>query len=184
MRINWVFADSYQLDPTIDLDRIKAVGPSWGSWTTWRSCGTDNVICNDRAKANDLLKRAFQAVCNFYVPRKYYQDLGRPVGIKMYEGDFIEEPPHAEDIVGMHLASTQSDIILLVGFDFSSADDITDKMKKHNLKNYYGLARSLIASNDQVQWVLVDHNAKMDKLFDGFDNLAKDSMTNALQLLV
>ena len=88
MRINWIFADDLVLDPTIDVDQIKNIGATWGSWRTWRGCGTDNVLCHDRSRATELLGRAFQAVCNFHVPKKHYQDLGRPLGVKLYDGDF------------------------------------------------------------------------------------------------
>ena len=44
MNINWVLADQVVLDPTVDIDAMKAIGSFWGSWRTWRAYGTDNVI--------------------------------------------------------------------------------------------------------------------------------------------
>ena len=111
MQVNWVFADGHQLDPAIDIEKLKSIGPTWGSWRTWRSCGTDNVICHDRSKAEELLTRSFQTSCNFYIPKKYYQELNRPAGVKLYEGDFTQELDHIEDIIALHLIASTSDIV-------------------------------------------------------------------------
>lgn len=184
MRVNWIFADGYQLDPSVSIEQIKSVGSTWGSWRTWRGCGTDNVICHDRAKCIDLISRAFQAVCNFHVPKSYYQDLNRPMGVRLYEGDFNMDIDHHEDIVAMNLVANVSDIVLLVGFDFSLGNPPTDKFEQHKIQNYHGLIRSVINSNQTVQWVLVDHPAKLDKAYQNLPNLTCDSMANALQLLI
>ena len=86
MNIAWIVSSDYSLDPNIDIDDIKSVGPIWGSWRAWRSCAVDNVICDDASKAKELLARAFQAVCNFYLPRRHYQVLNRPQGAQWYDG--------------------------------------------------------------------------------------------------
>ena len=184
MRINWVFAEGYQLDPAVNIDAIKAVGPTWGSWRTWRSCGTDNVICHDRAKSLELVNRAFQAVCNFYVPKTFYEDLNRPMGVKLYDGDFQHDVDHHEDIVALHLVADVSDIVLLVGFNFGEIDPPEDKFEQVKLRNYHGLLRSTINANQTTQWVAVDHPAKLDKAYQNLPNLTCDSMENALQLLI
>lgn len=184
MRINWVFADTYQLDPTIDLERIKSIGPTWGSWRTWRGCGTDNVVCHDSAKAHELVKRALQAVCNLYIPKRYYQELGRPVGIKLYDGDFDHDLDHAEDVVSMHIVSGISDIVLMAGFDLGPISEVSDRFEKHKLQNYHGMIRSLLAQNETVQYVLVDHDANLDKAYQNLPNLTCDVMANVLKLLV
>jgi hypothetical protein len=184
MRVNWVFAEGYQLDPAVDADAVKSVGPTWGSWRTWRGCGTDNVICHDRAKAQELIKRAFQAVCNFYIPKKHYQDVGRPTGVKLYEGDFTQELDRIEDIIAMHLVSGISDIVLLVGFDFGPLPTVADQFEQHKLKNYHGLMRSTINSDQAVQWVAVDHPTELDKAYQNLSNLTCDSMESVLKLLL
>ena len=184
MRVNWVFADGYQLDPAVDITSVKGIGPTWGSWRTWRSCGTDNVICHDRGKAQELIKRAFQAVCNFHIPKKHYQDVGRPTGVKLYEGDFTQELDHIEDIIAMHLVAGASDIVLLVGFNLAPLTAPEDPFEQHKLRNYHGLIRSMIASDEVVQWVAVDHPAELDKAYQNLPNLTCDSMSNVLQLLI
>ena len=184
MKINWVLSASYILPAEIDIDAIKNIGPTWGSYKSWRSCNTDNVVCNDLSKSRELLKRAFQAVCNFYVPRHFYQDLGRPVGIKLYDGEFKEECQDIEDIVAMHLAANQSDIVLLAGFDFSSPIVPEDRFEQHQLKNRMGLMRGIIATTPQTQWVLVDHDKDLDKAYKNLPNLTCDVMANVLKLLL
>lgn len=184
MRINWVMASGYQLDPTVDVEKIKNIGSVWGSWTTWRTCGTDNVICSDFSKAKDLLNRAFQSVCNFYVPSPHYQDLGRPVGVKLYNGQYQEEVDNIEDIVAMHLALSCSDIILLCGFDMSKpiVSDL-DQFQKHKIKNRHGLIRGVISSNPNTQWVTIDHDNELDLAYQNLSNLSCDKMENVLNYL-
>lgn len=184
MRVNWVFSCAWIPDVTVDMACIKNVGPSWGSWKSWRGCDTDNVICHDRGRAQELLHRAFQAVCNFYVPRKYYQDLGRPVGVKLYDGDFLEETFDLEDIVAMHLAAANSDIILLAGFDLGKPIPVEDRFEMHKVRNRLGLMRQVMASNPGVQWVLIDHLAEIDVAFSELSNLTRDSVGNVLKLLL
>ena len=184
MRVNWVIASGYQLDPALDPDQLKLVGPIWGSWHTWRSCSTDNVICNDFSKSRELLDRAFQAVCNFYVPRKFYQDLGRPIGLKLYDGEFGQDIDHLEDIVAMHLAASVSDIVLLLGFDFGEIQLPENQLKKHKNINRHRLIRSIIAADDRIQWVAVDHPSELDKSYQNLPNLTCDTMENALKLLI
>jgi hypothetical protein len=184
MRINWIFADGYHLDPGRDPDQIKSIGPAWGSWRTWRSCGTDNVICHDFGKARELVSRAFHAVCNFYVPNKHFADLGRPIGARLYEGEFKHDLDHLEDIVAMHLVSTTSDIVLLVGFDLKPIPVDLDQHGLIKIKNYYGLVRSIIAADPAVQWVLVDHSNSIDPVFGDLPNLTCDEFDNVLKLLI
>lgn len=184
MRVSWVVAQGHALDPSINIEAVRSIGSLWGSWQTWRAWSTDNVICHDRARARELLDRAFQAVCNFYVPRAQYEFLQRPVGVKLYEGDYNMEVDGLEDIVAMHLAGSQSDIVLLLGYDLSPLAAPDDRLERHKLQNRHGLMRGTMVANDQVQWVLVDHPAELDKAYQTLPNLTCDTMANVLQLLV
>jgi hypothetical protein len=184
MNINWVIADGYHVDPTIDLTVLQNIGPIWGSWRTWRSCGTDNVICHNTAKAQELIQRDFQKNCNFFVPEKNFKSIGRPNGVQVYGGEFNEETNSIEDIIALHLSSSKSEIILLLGFNLQKiSTEITDKFELHKIKNYYGLTRSLIASKSEIQFVLVDHPGEPDKSFQDLANLTCDTLENVLQLL-
>jgi hypothetical protein len=183
MKIAWVTASGYQFDPSVSLEQIKSVGPIWGSWQTWRGCNTDNVICNNQRKSRELLDRAFQAVCNFYVPRSLYEPLARPVGVKFYDGEFSSEVDDIEDIISLHLAASQSDIVLMLGFTWTLPKDIEDRLERHKLANRHGLMRGAIDGMPNVQWVAVD-SGEMDKSYQSLSNLTSDSLPNVLQLLV
>jgi hypothetical protein len=180
MNVNWVLADSIVLDPTVDTTQLKNLGSLWVSWRTWRSCQTDNVICNDSVKSADLIKREFQKTCNFYIPNSVYQQLNRPDGVRLYEGEFVHEVDHQEDIVAMHLAASSSDIVLLLGFDLTEKQPNPDTLLEHRARNYRGLVRQAIADNNQVQWLLVDHPESVMKEFANLENLSTDTMANVL----
>ena len=83
MNLTWVFASNYILDPVIDNDQIKNIGSTWGSWSTWRTCGTDNVVCHDKNKAQELVDRSFQNSCNFFVSQSFAQKLKNASGVKV-----------------------------------------------------------------------------------------------------
>lgn len=176
MNISWVIAEGYQFDPTINVDIIKDIGPIWGSWTTWRGCSTDNVICNNYNKAKELIERDFHKGCNFYLPNKIWQELNRPLGIQSYDGKFEHDMNRTDDIVALHLASNMFDIVLLIGFDLSPMTSDSDR-------HYYGHVLSVIKQHPNTQWVLVDHPADLDKNFQDLANLTCDNLGNVLQLL-
>jgi len=184
MNVSWVFAAGYNLDPTVAVEQIKKVGPSWGSWKTWRSCGTDNVICDDLSKTRELLARAFQAVCNFHTRREYFMDLGRPVGLKWYNGEFNQQTNDIEDIIAMHLCCDNTDIVLLAGFDFSKPAAPADAFQRHKIANRHGLQHNILSRHPDIQFVIIDHPEEMDKNYQNLSNLTCDSLDNALQLLV
>lgn len=182
MNVSWVLADSIQLDPLVDLSKIKEIGPLWGSWKTWRGCQTDNVICHDIDKAQELIKRSFQNNCNFYIPNDAWIPLDRPDGVKLYEGKFLDEF-QPEEIVAMHLAASQSDIVLLLGFDLTEQSKNPDRLLEHRAHVYRTLIKHCIENNSEVQWVLVDHPGDIMKFLSKLPNLVKDSMETALSLL-
>lgn len=182
MNVSWVLSESVLLDPTQDLEPLKNIGAFWGSWSTWRSCQTDNVICNDPIRAGDLIKRNFQQTCNFYIPNAVFQQLGRPEGVRVYEGTFEHDLDHKEDIVALHLVVGTSDIVLLLGFDLTDRAPHPDRLEEHRRQNYRGLIRQAIKDNDGIQWVLVDHPGEIGKDMR-LDNLTADTMSNVLKLL-
>jgi hypothetical protein len=184
MNISWVIADGYQVDPTIDLNILKNIGPIWGSWRTWRSCDTDNVICHNNTKAQELIQRDFQKNCNFFVPEKNFRDLGRPNGVQFYGGEFEQETHSIEDVVALHLAASRSGIVLMLGFNLQKIPtEIADRFELHKIKNYHGLIHSLINKQSDIQWVLIDHNGPTDKSFGEMANLTNDTLKNVLDLL-
>jgi hypothetical protein len=118
-----------------------------------------------------------------YIPKHDYQGLDRPMGVKLYDGEYNLQISRVEEVIAMHLAAQSSDIVLMLGFDLVVPENITDKQEQHNIKNYHGLVRSAIASNDTVQWVAVDHTATPDQAYSALSNFSCDVMDNVLQLL-
>lgn len=150
MNVNWVIADTTILDPTIDISGMKEVGPMWGSWKTWRQCQTDNVICHDMSKAQELIKRNFHTTCNFYIPNENWVALDRPDDVRLYEGKFLDEF-QPDEIVAMHLAASVSDIVLLLGFDWSDKPKNSNKLLEHRNQAYRALITHCIEGNPEVQ---------------------------------
>jgi hypothetical protein len=183
MKISWVISDLASLDPLVDINKLKEIGSLWGSWRTWRACQTDNVICNDLKKADELVKRAFFSMCNFYISNSMYATLNRPVGVKIYEGEFVHDVDRQEEIVSMHLAAVDSDIVLLLGFDFSERITNPDRLQEHRIQNYHGLTAQAIKNNPNVQWVAVDHPGQFRKDLLDLPNLTQDSMENVIGML-
>lgn len=183
MNISWIIADGADLDPTIDTKALKNIGSLWGSWKTWRAFQTDNVICHDTTKADELIKRQFHKHCNFYIPNSSFIVLGRPEDVKVYQGDFVHELDHHEEIVSLHLASGSNDIVLLLGFDCSEQEKNPNKLLEHKAHNYRSLFKQAVLDNPQVQWVLVDHTLPLRKELTNLENLTQDSITNVIGML-
>ena len=183
MNISWVLADSATADPTLDMAELKRIGVFWGSWRTWRAWQTDHVICHDQYKANELITRNFQNNCNFYIPNSVYTSLGRPEGVQLYEGAFVHDIDGQEEIVALHLAASRSDIVLLLGFDFTEPIKIEDRLLEHRAHHYRSLVKQVINDNIQTQWVLVDHPGEIMENWDMLNNLTCDKLSNVLTLM-
>jgi len=182
MKISWVLADLVVLDPTQDITALKNIGAFWGSWRTWRSCQTDNVICHAQSKADELVRRDFQNYCNFYIPNSVYTTLNRPAGVKLYQGDFVHDVIRQEEIVALHLAATTSDIVLLLGFDLTELIPDPDRLKTHQALHHRNLIRQAIKDYEQIQWVIVDHDGELDPNLINLPNISTDTLQNVLSL--
>ena len=183
MKIAWVLADDTVLDHSVDIEKLKSIGSIWGSWRTWRGCSTDNVICNDVGKARDLLMRKFNDLCNFYVPRSAFVDLDRPANVNLFEGEFTFDVDRQDELIALHLASSQNDIVLLLGFDWAKRPKNTDRLVEHRAQNYRTTVKHAIKDTPTAQWVLVDHSSELMSELSGLDNLTQDSLTNVLEML-
>lgn len=184
MKISWIVSHAYTWPSGVDTEDIKNIGSVWSSWRAWRSCHSDNVVCDDLGHARTLLARAFQAVCNLHLPRRLYQDLTRPQGVRWYDGQYHEQVICIDDIISMHLGAQQSDVILLAGFDFGRSVSTGDAVQDHMMRNQKGLARQVILDNPMIQWVALDHAPELDPAFRDIANLTCDSIDNALKLLL
>ena len=180
MEVSWVLSEDYA-DPIVKSETIKNIGSTWGSWKTWRSWSTDNVLCADDKKAQDLIKRAFHSVCNFYIPKESYTLLNRPAGVKVFDGNFPDDFPKQEDVIAMHLCSS-SELVLCLGFDLQEVTT-TDPKFKFLSKSYQAAVRSLCKNNPNTQFVFIDHPGELDKSFENLENISCDTYENVLQLL-
>ena len=180
MRVSWIIADRFA-STTVDPEQLKAIGPIWGSWRTWRAWHTDNVLCHDLGRAQELIQRAFQAVCNLYVPNRHFAALNNPSRVNIYEGDFPGEMDSPEEIVAMHLASGSSDLILLLGYDLGKIT-VEDRFERHKQTNYMNAFRATLNTYPETQFVLIDHPGDLDKSFGSIANLTCDKYETVLQL--
>lgn len=178
MNIQWVLADNLVLDPTADIISMKNGGAFWGSWRTWRAYNTDNVICHDTQKAQDLIAGGFQTACNLYIPNSTYLSLNSPNDVKIYQGDFMgHEVDNQDELVAMNLAASICDVVLLLGFDWTSQSEDLKNI------NYRGLVAQAIKSRPDVQWILVNHTQDIWEELSQLPNLDKDSLNNVLAIL-
>ena len=83
----------------------------------------------------------------------------------------------------MHLATAASEVVLMLGVDLPPMAELLDRFELHKLRNRYGLTRSLIAGNPNTQYVLIDHQKKLEKTFRDLTNLTCDTLENVLKLL-
>ncbi|CAB4138207.1 hypothetical protein UFOVP328_400 [uncultured Caudovirales phage] len=183
MNISWVLSNGLIPDPELDLQQLKDIGPFWGGWQTWRSCGTDNVICNDFDRAQSLIARKFNEGCNFYIPNNIYQSLDHPSRVKLYDGTTNLDLDNKEEIIAMHLAASQSDIVLLLGFDWQPKTKQADRLQEHLAQNYRNLIRQVMSENSLVQWVLIDHKSKLMLEIQDLPNLTQDTLKSVLKML-
>lgn len=183
MKISWVVSDNIVLDPTLDITKIKDIGPIWGSWRTWRNCSTDNVICYDKEKAVDLLERQFQTLCNLYLPDSSYQFLNRPTGVKLFGGDFTQDISNKDELVALHLAASTSEIVLLLGFNWTLQPKLEDRLEEHKAYVRRQLLKHAISDNPNTQWVLIDHKLDLMPELSNISNLTQDTLKNVLSML-
>lgn len=184
MKISWVLCQTLRPD-FADPAVIRSVGPAWGSWETWKAYKTDNVVCTDLEQARTLIQRAFHAVANFYVPKDFYATLGRPVGLKLYDGEFKGPAiKNRDDIVALNLTSSTSDIVLLLGFNLSPLSKDADKIERAYEEAYQYNIRGVIRDNPNVQFVLVNYEYDLSKPFTELENLTQDSLESVVELLV
>lgn len=183
MKTNWVVADAVVIPPDVEISVLKDIAAIWGSWRTWRGCSTDNVICNEAGQARDLLKRRMNEMCNMHVPAAIYAELDRPRSVKIYQGQFTFEIDCKEELIAMQLAAAQSDIVLLLGFDWTEKPISTDRLTAHRALNYQRFVKDVISSNPLVQWILVDHPGMVLKELTQFENLTYSSLEEVIELL-
>lgn len=176
MNINWVVADNTELDPTFDLDHLKQIGSVWGGWQSWRTCQTDNVICHNAVQAQKLIDSNFHTRCNFYVPNSLHTILELPPNVHAYEGALTHDVDHPDELVAMYLAASVSDIVLLLGFDWTSINSDQKEI------DYRGLVAAIMVNNPTTQWVLLDQTETDRVELTKLPNFTQDTLPNVLKM--
>jgi hypothetical protein len=180
MKISWVLANDTIIDPAVDIEQLRNIGPLWGGWKTWRSYSTDNVVCYTESDARSLIAKNFHARCNLHIPSAIYSNLDRPAGVKLYQGEFHETVDNPDEIVAMHLAASTSDIVLLLGFNLCPRNLDNDRLAKHKWHNYIQYFLNIIKTNPEKQWVVVDHEPEIEKELKSLPNLQFDKLSTIL----
>jgi hypothetical protein len=178
MKVSWVISQDIP-DNVLDMNVVKEIAPSWGSWTTWKKYKTDNCICADVSESRNLIKRAFHVVCNFYISQDSYTTVGSPLGVKLYNGRFGPTGlVNKDDIVALNLAAPNNNIVLMSGFNLSP-----NTIDNHREEYYYNV-KSVIESHPNTQFVLVDYTHELGKWIREVDNLTLDTIESVKSLLV
>lgn len=176
MNISWVFGDDVKIAYQKDLWTIKSVGPTWGSWRGWRYTNTDNVVCADPVKAQELLGTRFYQNCNLYLPDSFRRDTEWPREVRVFGGEFPVEVDRKEEAISLYLAGSISDIVLLYGWHLDAAswqarDEYSRGFILHTLETL------------SVQWVVVDHPGELDPEIRDLPNLSQDTLAQVAALM-
>lgn len=167
MNIAWVIAEKYLLPPKIPTSALNDAAPIWASWRLWRTYNIDNTVCYQDTDVEQVIDQGYHEVSNLYISETAWQKLQKPTGVKCFGGSFPKSIAQSEDVIAVHLAAAQNDLILLLGFDLADAYSIF----------YTGL----IENTPDKQWVIVDNT--VPKNFSSLSNLTCDKLQNVLQLL-
>lgn len=186
MNICWVLSEDIP-SGFVKHEILTSVGPIWAPLSKWREYQSDNTVCYDLREAKQMIGRAFHAVTHFYVPKDRYIDLGRPVGVRLFEGEFKDSAiSNKEDIIILNLVASTHDIVLMLGFDLTPVDPIDDKVQERKLKAYRHNIKTIIADNPTTQFVLVNYGkkTKLANNFTDLENLTRDTLESVIELLI
>jgi hypothetical protein len=184
MNVCWVLSQDIPED-FVKREVLTSIGPIWGPLSKWREYQSDNTICYDLKEADQMVKRAFHAVTHFYVPKDQYIDLGRPVGVRLFEGEFKDNAvANKEDIILMNLVSSTNDIVLMLGFDLTPVSKDLDPVEQRFEKAYRHNIKTIIKDNPNTQFVLVNYNKELAENLLDLDNLTQDTVESVVDLLI
>jgi hypothetical protein len=172
MKLVWVLGDNFDAEETIGAKAMKDVGPLWGTPRSWRKNSTDNVVSTDRAQVEELLRRAFQAVCNFYIPVRMYGEVGRPAGVKVFEGVVPGDFAHHSLATVFHLVAPLADTVLLAGVSLAPGEPHSDQ------SHFVAAVATVIRARPEVQWVCLDHSEEVAPVLKDAGNLWFDTTEN------
>ena len=165
------------------LKLLKLIISTWGGYSVYKSYPIDNVISHEADNTRKLLMHNSQQDCNLYIPEINYASLGRPDSIKFYKGEFKNNDiSYKNDIICLNLISKMYDLVLLLGFKFTTPKN-TSKYEKHKILAYQHNVQTIIQNAKNIQFVLINYRGKLNKDFSDIANLSQDSLTTAMGLL-
>lgn len=170
MNICWVIAEHAILALNIQGQNLSDAAPTWGSWRHIRGLGIDNAVCYDAGLAQQLIARGYNKISNLYVPEAVWKQANTQP-LQAFGGSFDFDVASRDDVVACHLAASQNQVVMLLGFDLENQSDYTQ------------LIYQTINSHPQTQWVLVDDSKTLPKNFQSLTNLTCDQFENVLNLL-
>lgn len=177
MRISILFANNARIDPLIDIESLRETGLTWGVWSQWHQCYPHRVLCHDATVAQRLIAGRFNNRCDLYIPETVFRALRSPPGVKSYGGEFLHEIPNPEEIVAMHLAAVESDIVVLVGYDWT-LPDTSDSVQTYIAENRLSVIQEAIDLTPDVQWIIAD--ADVPEMLKQFENVDHDTLENII----
>jgi len=183
VKIGWALSEQIG-KKVVDVNTLKEVAPTWGSCSIYNVYNVDNLICNDIKQAERLIKHNVPNDVNFYMPFEDYNTLGKPMNIKTFQGTFKDPNVNfKDDIVTMNIVSNMYDIILLLGFKFTKPKPKAEQLDKHRQLAYLYNIKTIIETNGDKQFVLVNYRGKLSNEFNSIENLSRDSLSNVLELV-
>ena len=174
MNLNWVLAEHAVLASSVTGNSLNNTAPVWSSWRHVRGYQVDNAVCYNPSVAQQLIDQEWHKLCNLYVPDAVIQK--NPTSpVRAFAGSFDVNIPSQDDIVCIHLAAAQSNVVLLLGFDLDSSTS--------EKQTYIDLIYAVMDSYPTVQWVMIDPIGKPEPRFFELTNFTCDSIQNVLNLL-
>jgi len=155
MKISVVVANRAVIDPTINPENFSQIGDTWAGWQQWHQCHQKNVICHDTNTAKRMIDLGFHRACKFWIPESVFAIANRPDTVGFYAGDFVHEVQDQEEIVALHIASSSSDIVVMIGFDWEPLHTV-DPILLHQRANRDGLIAQVVNDTPTTQWVITD----------------------------
>ena len=179
----WMVRKDYDPGQHIGHERMKAVCAIWGSWQSWRTCATDNIIVEDFADARRLLDRELHTRTNMWTHEENFDLLGRPDTLSLHNITIDKSLRDKNDLVALALSAARHEIVMCAGFDLTFDDAETDRLERHEQKRFLSAVANIAKGFDQTQFVFIDLPGEPAENFEGLSNVTRDSMDNVLALV-
>ena len=173
MKINWALSSG--ISPGLfTVEELKEIAPIYGSYSTWNYYRTDNCVCCNTAKSQELIKRGLHYMCNLFLPEEIFNAVGQPSRVNLFSDDFSALGDFKDELVPVWLASRDADIVLLLGYNF----------KPHlSREKYYFAVLNLIEAHPSTQYVLIDNDGELSPILKDLSNLSQDCIASVRELL-